>query len=966
MEDFNVGSGTISDKFASFHDSLQSEYCTALTARCSRLLTLWHWGQRHIAIEKYLSMMEDHQATTYKTDCKKMRATSASPLGALPVQQEGWELDRAVRATEFGGAGEVRTVDVQPLLRAAQKSRSMAQTYLLECAQAQAEEEMRLEALEEGDESDGELGIGVAGEEATGAKEDQSEEEVQCAQEGKGYEGSGDDGGMDEDAAADCACRGEDRVLAPGDIEKRDWVVTPVKGFCAAEEPDLPEAAGGVGPMRQQEAQGLKEMGAEGQKGGGEARDFTPAKEARRRHCLTSGIPTTPPRFPSSLAPEQVQHAAEKSESNAGGHGRDGRPPRRWIVDAKQGTRWDCAPSLLGGMRSGVLEPSTGYDTEITGEGEGGGGGNAVDQDGETLGDGERGRACEGVHLPSTPAGARKSAPNGVVSRVRTTQFVTEALAAHSRDARRVCLRAQGFVTPKTKDRVEEWVRVHVPLGEDHPECRTLFRASSDSPCKSPLMPTDGEARAHTLVQEWQLREAAHCEEGGWDGDDAESCGVDLLGGTEADDLDAMRREEEDKVTPLKSEVRCGTVKRWARDAFAGDFGEIQGDFDDDEEGQGGVQAHGAGIVPCGRKHVVGLRAEHDEEEGQGEVQLRGTGIVPLTGKVVGLGAEVRRDCKTGQVVSGIWIVGEEGDAGLRDGCGEEDTERWWEVEGEWSAGARGVEAAGGSEGRLPTDALLQHALQTYTQAAAREDSAEEVEEDLIVEEEEEEEEEEEKVQDIECKLHGQGEGRCKDIASQELCTEHAEEEEAVPGFSRNRTVVGKRLAAPLALELEADVGVKGEESTVDEVGVSSAGSAASHKSTKSSGERRREAWEAEQQVCDLDPAHTSPTSGPRQHKRYKKSSRGTDEGRMRSGGKYLGHAEDKEKMSPQLAGKSQHATISAKRLTPCKAQVGQSQRREGEDAEGEEGWEGNCEAPPPQTPSPISLRSALRTLRCE
>ena len=332
----------------------------------------------------------------YKTDCKKMRATSAKPLEALPVQQEGWDLDLAVRATGLGGAGDVRIVDVQPLLRAAQKSRSMAQTYLLECAQLQAEEEMRLEALEEGDESDEEIGVGVAGEEATWAKEDQSEEEVQFTQEGKGYEGSGDDGGMDEDAAADCARRGEDRVLAPGDQEKRDWVrvFTPVKGFCAAEEPDLPEAAGGVEPMLHQEAQGLEEMGAEGQKGGGEARDFTPAKEARRRHCFISGIPTTPPRFPSSLAPEQVQHGAEKSDSNAGGHGRDGRPPRRWIVDAKQGTRWDCAPSLLGGMRSGVLEPATGYDMEVTGEGEGGGGGKRRRPGGR-----DTGRRCEGERM---------------------------------------------------------------------------------------------------------------------------------------------------------------------------------------------------------------------------------------------------------------------------------------------------------------------------------------------------------------------------------------------------------------------------------------------------------------------------------------------------------------------------------------------------------------------------------------
>ena len=435
-----------------------------------------------------------------------------------------------------------------------------------------------------------------------------------------------------------------------------------------------------------------------------------------------------------------------------------------------------------------------------------------------------------------------------------------------------------------------------------------------------------------------------------------------------------MHREEQDKVTPLKSELRCGTIKRWARDVFAGDFGEIQGDFDDEEEGQGEVQARGAGIVPHGRKHVIGLRAEHDEEEGQGEVQVRGTGIVPHRGTVVGLGAEqVRRDGKAGQVVSGVWMVEEEGVAGLGDDCGEEDEERWWEVEGEWSSVARGVEAAGGSERRLPTDALLQHALHTYTQAAAREDSAEEVEEDLIVEGEEEEEEEKEKVQDVECKLHGLGEGRCRGPAPQEACTEQeekdvqAEEKEAVSDFSRSRTVVGKRLAAPPALELKADEGGKGEESTVDELGVSSTGSAASHKSTKSSGERRREAWEAEQPVCDLGPPHTSsPTSGPRQHKRYKKSSRGTDEGRMRSGGKYLGYAEDKENMSPQLAGKSQHATISAKRLTPRKAQVGQSPRREGEDAEGEEGWEGKCEAPPPQTPSPINLRRVLRTLRCE
>jgi len=931
------------------------------------VLTFGHWGQRHIAIEKYLSMMEDHQATTYKTDCKKMRATSSSPLGALPVQQEGRGSDCAVRATGFGGAGDVRTVDVQPLLRAAQKSRSMAQTYLLECAQVYAEEEMRLEALEEGDESHGELGVGVAGEEATGAKEDKSEEEVQSKQEGKGQEGSEDDGGMDADAAAECALKGEDRVHAPGDQEKRDWVVTPVKGFCAAEKPDLPEATGGVGPMRQQEAQGLEEVGAEGQKGGWEAKEFTPAKEPRRRNCFISGIPTTPPRFPSSLAPEQVQQGAEKSESNAGGRGRDCRPPRRWIVDAKQGTRWDCAPSLLGGMRSGVLEPATGYDTDVTGEGEGGGGGNAGDQVDEALGDGARGRACEGVHLPSTPAGARKSAPNGV----RTTQFVTEALAAHSRDARRVCLRAQGFVTPKTKDRVEEWVRVHVPLGEDHPECRTLFRASSDSTCKSPRMPTDGEERAHTLAQEWQPREALHCEERGWDGNDSESCGVDSLGGTEADDVDAMRREEEDEVTPLKSELRCGTVKRWAGDAFAGDFGEIQGDFDEEEEGQGEVQARGARIVPYGRKYVVGLRAEHDDAAGQGEVQVRGTGVVPHRGtKVVGLGAEqVRRDGKAGQVVSGVWMVAQEGVAGLGDGCGEEDKE----VQGEWSAGARGVEAARGSEGRLPTDALLQYALHTYTQAAAREDSAEEVEEDLIVEEEEEEEEEEkkEKEQDVECELYGQGEGRCTDIAPQEACAGQeekdvqAEEEEAVSGFSRNRTI--KRIAAPLALDLEANVVVKGEESTADEVTMSSTGSAASHKSTKSSGERRREAWETEQQVCDLDPAHTSsPTAGPRQHKRYKKSSRGTEEGRMRSGGKYLGYPEDKENMSPQLADKSQLATISAKRLTPRKAQVGLSPRREGEDAEGEEGWGGKREAPPPQTPSPINLRSVLRKLRCE
>jgi len=615
----------------------------------------------------------------------------------------------------------------------------MAQTYLLECAQVYAEEEMRLEALEEGDESHGELGVGVAGEEATGAKEDKSEEEVQSKQEGKGHEGSEDDGGMDADAAAECALKGEDRVHAPGDQEKRDWVVTPVKGFCAAEKPDLPEATGGVGPMRQQEAQGLEEVGAEGQKGGWEAKEFTPAKEPRRRNCFISGIPTTPPRFPSSLAPEQVQQGAEKYESNAGGRGRDCRPPRRWIVDAKQGTR-----------------------------------------------------------LPSTPAGARKSAPNGV----RTTQFVTEALAAHSRDARRVCLRAQGFVTPKTKDRVEEWVRVHVPLGEDHPECRTLFRASSDSTCKSPRMPTDGEERAHTLAQEWQPREALHCEERGWDGNDSESCGVDSLGGTEADDVDAMRREEEDEVTPLKSELRCGTVKRWAGDAFAGDFGEIQGDFDEEEEGQGEVQARGARIVPYGRKYVVGLRAEHDDAAGQGEVQVRGTGVVPHRGtKVVGLGAEqVRRDGKAGQVVSGVWMVAQEGVAGLGDGCGEEDKE----VQGEWSAGARGVEAARGSEGRLPTDALLQYALHTYTQAAAREDSAEEVEEDLIVEEEEEEEEEEkkEKEQDVECELYGQGEGRCTDIAPQEACAGQeekdvqAEEEEAVSGFSRNRTI--KRIAAPL------------------------------------------------------------------------------------------------------------------------------------------------------------------------
>ena len=713
------------------------------------MLILGVRGQRLIAIEEYLLMMEQHQEMMCQADCQPTPSPSAPPVEAwsapqapvasvhepASVQQEAGGIDCDVETTDGGGA-EGGSLDVQPVLRAAQQTRSQAHAYLLECAQVQGEHEKPAQALEKGEEPDGEGAADVAWGELAGAQR----EEEEARQEGQGEQGGegqnrtedGDDLQREQEEldADGRAGWGKDGVLGPNE-DGRGWVVTPVKGVGAFEKPDVPGAAGGMELAGQQEDDGMEKTGAEGQQGGGEAQESTPDKEVRRRHCFILGIPTTPPRVLSAHDPAQAQNGAHKLESNAGGYGRDGRPQRRWIVDAKLGTRWDCAPSLLGGMRSGVLDPATGYAADVTAEGQEDAG---VHLD-EAAGDGKSGRACGGVHLPSTPTGARKSASNAHVSRVRTTQFVTEALAAHSRDARRVCLRAQGFVTPNTKDRVDEWIRLHVPLGEDHLECRSLFGANSDSPCKPSSVVEgngeqgrlqegaagaaggDGACDTHTSARDQQSTRVAHCEAGGGDGDeggsDAETCDVDSLrgaaeGSVSADDADAMRREGEDKLTPLKSDMRCGVGKGWARDALDGDLGDFEshvgGDVDGVEDGQ-----IGQALVPC-------------------------TGIIPYgRAKMFGFG-------------------------GLGAGGDEEDEERWWEAEGEWGGDDRAVDAGVGSRGRNPKVEDVRHVSLPHMQDVAQEESAgkvdeaqeeepaEEVEEELIYEEvtssEEEEEEE--------------------------------------------------------------------------------------------------------------------------------------------------------------------------------------------------------------------------------
>ena len=193
-------------------------------------------------------------------------------------------------------------------------------------------------------------------------------------------------------------------------------------------------------------------------------------------HPLPRAIPITPPRALGKTS-GGVEFAHQKTvvppclavqRGQEGGSTRGKRPMRRWIVDATQSTRWDCMASLLPNMSTGVLDPSIGYDEAANHD-------TAhhtphptvhaandlapgvlhhthhlQDEGGARQGGMQQGMQ-QGMYLPSTPTGARMSVANGYVSRARTSQFVGEALAGHSRDARRLFLRAQGFVTPKTK-----------------------------------------------------------------------------------------------------------------------------------------------------------------------------------------------------------------------------------------------------------------------------------------------------------------------------------------------------------------------------------------------------------------------------------------------------------------------------------------------------------------------------------
>ena len=254
----------------------------------------------------------------------------------------------------------------------------------------------------------------------------------------------------------------------------------------------------------------------------------------RKKLKLSAEFRASPRRAMAVTAPHRQPPRRERKDCE-----RALRPQRRWIVDAEHNVSW------------------------------GGGGGTGMN----------------GVAMPSTPTGL-KGGPEGrpVVGGGRRCKFDVDALVSHSRQARRVAWRSQGFATPKTKDRVKDWIRVHVPLGLGLP-------AQSCSDCLAGLCWKHGDV---------SMREAPGGMDAdeGYQGQDAGSSEDERLAADETDDV----------LTPLKCIVCVGAKPRTGGlDAQAGPEGEVAAASPDEDEGV------------CGREEelgeaggVVDLREEVD------------------------------------------------------------------------------------------------------------------------------------------------------------------------------------------------------------------------------------------------------------------------------------------------------------------------------------------------------------------
>ena len=433
-----------------------------------------------------------------------------------------------------------------------------------------------------------------------------------------------------------------------------------------------------------------------------------------------------------------VRAASPSTNTGEGGGGRGSRPPRRWIVDAHQGTRWDLMPQLLDGMQSGVLEPSTGYN-------------DVEHNNGQDRAAGRSDAACkasDGMHLPATPTGARMSAANRNISRVRETQFSKDALTGHSRDARRVFLRAQGFVTPKTKERVGEWLRVHVPVREQE---EGDLRSFELSPANANLEVPDENDVSY---------------------DDEEACALSQEDGYDGY-WSEKHEEERDELSPLKShedkENVFGNGRSAGRSRTVSSAGDVH-----------------IGIIPFGQRL--------QNSSADSEVMIESQVVKEVGGRV-----EFWHTCEEDLGMHGAWTEVCNNDAG------EED--EWWDSN--HNSGDRDAQECNLSagEGSGTQDEVLQG-------PSPHEHGAKNVE--LTAE-------------------------RCEDSC-----------------FGWSRTVVGKRLACPAPLSpslvFESSFQPKTAPSEVPgggercaaraeaspDIPVSS-GSEASHKSTRSSGERRRQ-----------------------------------------------------------------------------------------------------------------------------